>query len=131
MSEITSLQIVIKDLQKQVAAMEAENTDSKREAESLAMALWRRHYREISPDFELCDSTAGVITQIDNMSAGLSAKAEKLEAQVAALEAENTRLNAVLDSIWTRCYEFIANEINDQQFIQETGEYARTRGVDE
>jgi len=61
----------------------------------------------------------------------LAEDALKLQKQVAALEAENTRLNAVLDSIWTRCYEFIANEINDQQFIQETGEYARTRGVDE
>jgi len=47
------------------------DADAKREAESLAMALWRKWYKDESPDFELCDSVAGVITQINNMTTGL------------------------------------------------------------
>jgi hypothetical protein len=46
--------------------------DAKREAESLALYLWEKHYKEDSPNFELCDSVAGVISQIDNMTTGLS-----------------------------------------------------------
>jgi hypothetical protein len=45
--------------------------DAKREAESLAMSLWQKWYKDDSPDFELCDSVAGVITQINNMTTGL------------------------------------------------------------
>ena len=74
---------LIESLQATITELTAENADSKREAESLAMALWRRHYREASPDFELCDSTAGVITQINNMSAGLNEKVEELIAELA------------------------------------------------
>jgi hypothetical protein len=47
------------------------DVDAKREAESLAMALWQKWYKDDSPDFELCDSVAGVITQINNMTTGL------------------------------------------------------------
>ena len=49
-----------------------ELADAKREAESLALSLWANHYMQESPDFELCDSVAGVISQIDNMTTGLS-----------------------------------------------------------
>lgn len=41
------------------------------EAESLAVALHARHYKEDSPDFGLCDSVGGIISQIDNMACGL------------------------------------------------------------
>jgi len=37
------------------------------EASNLARALHKKFYKDISPNFELCDSTAGVISQIDNM----------------------------------------------------------------
>ena len=47
------------------------DADAKREAESLAMALWSKWYKDDSPDFELSDSVAGVITQISNMTTGL------------------------------------------------------------
>ena len=42
------------------------------EAKSLAMSLWSKYYKEESPDFYLCDSVAGIISQIDNMTAGLT-----------------------------------------------------------
>jgi hypothetical protein len=47
------------------------DADAKREADSLAMSLWQKWYKNDSPDFELCDSVAGVITQISNMTSGL------------------------------------------------------------
>lgn len=37
------------------------------EAASLALFLWKKHYSEIAPDWGLCDSAAGIISQIDNM----------------------------------------------------------------
>lgn len=44
---------------------------SKQEAKSLANALHKRHYSEVT-DWELCDTVPGMITQIDNMAAGMS-----------------------------------------------------------
>lgn len=41
--------------------------EAKREADALAIWLWKTHYQEAAPNWELCDSVAGVITQIDNM----------------------------------------------------------------
>jgi hypothetical protein len=41
------------------------------EAVYFATALWKQHYKEESPNWSPCDTTAGVITQIDNMSTGL------------------------------------------------------------
>ena len=37
------------------------------EASNLARALHKKFYKDINPNFELCDSTAGIISQIDNM----------------------------------------------------------------
>lgn len=42
-----------------------------REASDLAMTMWRTHYADNAPAFDLCDSLRGVISQIDNMYAGL------------------------------------------------------------
>jgi hypothetical protein len=47
--------------------------DAFREASSLAMSLWKKHYKEASPNFELLSTTAGIISQIDNMVSGLTA----------------------------------------------------------
>ena len=44
---------------------------AEREARSLAISLWKQYYQKESPNFELCDSTAGIITQINNMVAGI------------------------------------------------------------
>jgi hypothetical protein len=58
-----------------IAASNLNNlAEAKREAESLAMSLWEKYYKEESPNFELCDSVAGVISQIDNMTTGLTKK---------------------------------------------------------
>jgi hypothetical protein len=42
------------------------------EARSIALYLWNKHYMDDSPNFELCDSMSGVLSQIDNMVTGLT-----------------------------------------------------------
>jgi len=56
---------------KRIKELEREQERAYDEASKLAMYIWSNHYRDESPDFELCDSTAGVISQIDNMITGL------------------------------------------------------------
>ena len=47
-----------------------ENDVSYREASALAIFLVKKHFSD-NEDFFLCDSTSGVISQIDNMVCGL------------------------------------------------------------
>lgn len=49
-----------------------------REASTLALYLWQSYYTEESPEFSLCDTPAGIITQIDNMLAGIEEKIRSL-----------------------------------------------------
>ena len=44
---------------------------AKREAEYLATSIHRAEYSNVAPNWGLCDSVAGVISQIDNMYAGV------------------------------------------------------------
>ena len=86
-------------LRKRIAELEAEAAASKREAESLCMSIYRRKYKTTAPDFRLCDSVAGVISQIDNMAAGILEDNERLEA-------ENKRLREVVKhniDAWRSC----------------------------
>ena len=54
-----------------IAELEDSLAAAKREAENLANTLYKNHYKKDSPRFELCDSVAGVISQLDNMTTGL------------------------------------------------------------
>ena len=67
----------ISRLKKRVEDLEESERKARLEAETLARAMWRRWYKEDSPNFELCDSTAGIITQIDNMVAGMKREKEE------------------------------------------------------
>jgi hypothetical protein len=40
-------------------------------ATSLAIAIWCKHYKEQSPDWKPLPDLMGVLTQIDNMIAGI------------------------------------------------------------
>jgi hypothetical protein len=53
-----------------------EAADILREAISLAEAMWRRAYRHKAPDWQPLDSLRGVLSQIDNMVAGLLSEHE-------------------------------------------------------
>lgn len=56
-----------------------------REAQTLALSLWNKHYKDESPNFQLCYTVAGVITQIDNMVAGVNEQLSEARAQRDAL----------------------------------------------
>lgn len=60
----------------------AELLKSKFEAESLAMAIYRGQYATEAPNFELFNNVTGVISQIDNMYAGLISELESLRAKI-------------------------------------------------
>lgn len=45
----------------------AEYERAKREASDLATWLWKKHYQQDAPNWGLCDTAAGILTQIDNM----------------------------------------------------------------
>lgn len=62
---------LMREAAEKIRALEVKLLAAKIEAESLAMALWKKHYKDDSPDFSLCDSVAGVISQIDNMVCAL------------------------------------------------------------
>lgn len=57
-----------------------KRSDEYREACSLAMSLFNKYYKEDSV-IELLEDTAGVITQIDNMVAGLGMDLETANAR--------------------------------------------------
>lgn len=61
----------INALRERAEAAEKEVSSSMREASQLAMFLYRRFYREVSPDFELIEYPSGVLSQVDNMLAGV------------------------------------------------------------
>lgn len=49
---------------------------------SLAIAIYNRRYKTQNPTFELCPDSLGVITQIDNMVAGILIELEQLSCAV-------------------------------------------------
>ena len=61
-----------------IAKLQAENADANREAVSLAMWLFDRYYADKGPQLVLCDTTAGILSQVDNMLAGLAQQHEAL-----------------------------------------------------
>ena len=48
-------------------------------ARRLADAIWKKHYKSTAPQWEPFDNLIGVLTQIDNMTSGLTARQEKQE----------------------------------------------------
>ena len=58
----------------------------KLESETLAMSIYNKSYKDDSPNFELCDTPAGVLTQIDNMVAGLYQELEQVKKERDELE---------------------------------------------
>jgi hypothetical protein len=62
-----------------IAELQEEQVDDYLEASTYALSLFNAHYKN-RPDavpLELCDTTRGVVTQIDNMVTGVIAELEK------------------------------------------------------
>lgn len=82
-------------LRAEIGALKAELAAAKREADYLAKSLFRQFYSQ-NEDYasgrvtwELCNTPAGVITQIDNMVAGIIRK--QIEAENALRTSEHHR----------------------------------------
>ena len=65
--------------EKRIAELEARDDAALREATILAVSLAEKHWPE-NMDWRPLDKTAGVISQINNMCAGLDARIAELEA---------------------------------------------------
>lgn len=72
---------------KVMAELEQENSVTDRElmrqvldaygyASRLAVALWEQHYKDVAPQWKPLDDLMGVLTQIDNMTSGLTRLAQ-------------------------------------------------------
>ena len=48
-------------------------------ASRLAVAIWEKHYKDTAPQWKPLDYLIGVITQIDNMTSGLTRQAQQAE----------------------------------------------------
>ena len=70
----------VEALSDMVDALKAERDAAMREASELAMCIWRTEFQKLSPDFELCDSPAGVISQIDHMYAAMRSERDMMAA---------------------------------------------------
>jgi hypothetical protein len=46
-------------------------------AKCLAVAIWDQHYKDVAPQWKPFDNLMGVLTQIDNMTAGLTAQNQR------------------------------------------------------
>ena len=68
-----------------------------RDALQLATAIWERGYREVAPDWKPLPDLLGVLSQIDNMVAGLLSRAESQAAEQMRLRSENLLMRASLE----------------------------------
>ena len=86
------------DLIAKVEKLEKQLEDAKREAESLALALYKQHYSTDPSrvEFELCDSPAGVISQIDNMVCGLVHKSDERQLIIDVVHGAGNHLRRVM-----------------------------------
>lgn len=108
----------------------AEVELSKSEAAGLATWMWAHWYKAESPNWGLCDSVPGIISQIDNMVAGVRDK-------LAETASENERLVAEIKRLWARNDEKGADLLvfkdtltAAQQFAQEQFKAGLERGYD-
>jgi hypothetical protein len=69
----------VDDERSRIAELEEEQVDDYLEASTYAISLFNAHYKNKADavPIELCDTTRGVVTQIDNMVTGVIAELEK------------------------------------------------------
>ena len=96
----TSFPSALRDLKAELAAAHKLLGEAHREAYRLADVMFKRHYAHAAHyesgevKFGLCDSVVGIISQIDNMHAGVAE-------QLAQSQALNARLAAALSTALT------------------------------
>ena len=55
-------------------------------ASRLAVAIWEQHYKDVAPQWKPLDDLLGVLTQIDNMTSGLTRLAQPEQEPVAWID---------------------------------------------
>jgi hypothetical protein len=83
----------------EVERLKAENEEAKREARILAQAMWEQSYADAT-EWQMLDDTAGIITQISNMAAGVRDRATNAEAEVQRLTARIAGLEGALEAAY-------------------------------
>jgi hypothetical protein len=58
--------------------LEQPEPDAYGYAKRLAQAIWQKHYKATAPQWKPLDDLMGVLTQIDNMTAGLTSHRQPL-----------------------------------------------------
>lgn len=74
---------------------------AKREAENLATSICRAEYSNVAPNWGLCDSLAGVISQIDNMYAGVREMRDEAGKELSSIHRwiERNHADGFIDSL--------------------------------
>ena len=65
------LRPAIADIKEALTQPEQEPVDCYGYAARLATSIWKQHYQKTAPQWQVLDDLIGVLTQIDNMAAGL------------------------------------------------------------
>lgn len=100
-----------------------------REAVRLAQVMWRRTYRDAAPNWQPLDDTGGVISQIDNMHAGVMEDNEKLRTAALRFAATVVMLNrrAMLFPHESEKFEQACAELNKALLPNTKGSRAEER----
>lgn len=99
------------DLNEVIKQLTAERDAAMREASELAMCIWRSEFRNESPEFELCDSPAGVISQIDNMFAGIRQQRDALAKRIGIAERVESIFSDAPELSFDYCKRLFSAEI--------------------
>ena len=88
-----------------------------REAVRLAQVMWRRTYRDAAPHWQPLDDTAGVISQIDNMHAGVLQDNDRMRFALEQIAHDPANAVTYFEDKWRR--------IAKQALQPNTGDVAR------
>jgi sugar-specific transcriptional regulator TrmB len=103
----------ISDLKRQRDEAREELANAKKEAEVLATSIYRSEYHSIDSEWSLLDSLAGVISQIDNMYAGI--RHQRDEARELARELRDALQLATDECLWRSDSQVPLSEAHSQK----------------
>ena len=94
----------VQELEQQLADAREELATAKCEAEYLATVIHKSEYSDAS-DWSLCDSVAGVISQIDNMYAGVRMQRDEARAAWYEMQSSFERSRDEVDAMLERAHK--------------------------
>jgi len=90
--EITNNEL--RDLRAALKTLTRENAKARREVLGLIESIWKNEFRNEAPEWKPLSYLVGMITQLDNMYAGVRSQRDEARAERDAALAEVERLNA-------------------------------------